>query len=62
MNVEQVLQQVRDAISESDRSISEKDLYEALVAEAEGWKMRLEELEAEEEMADWPDSDETEDS
>jgi hypothetical protein len=41
----QVVDQVRDIIGSSD--CDEKDLYELLLSEAEGWRMRLDELEDE---------------
>lgn len=47
MNIEQTLDKIRDAISQCDAS--EKDLFEALDCEAEGWRMRLQELEDEDE-------------
>ena len=39
-----MLDDVRAAIGRC-RNVPEKDVYEALCAEADGWKMRLEELE-----------------
>ncbi len=36
---------VRTAIGDCDLSVSEADLYKKLLTEAEGWRMRLEELE-----------------
>jgi hypothetical protein len=46
VNAKQMIEQVRAIIARCDAS--EKDAYEALLEEAEGWKMRLEELEDEE--------------
>ena len=46
MNIEEVMRAVRDAIGR--HTGDERDLYEALEAEAEGWRMRLQELEDEE--------------
>ena len=46
MNTQAVLKAVRDAISQ--HTGDEKELLEELDAEAEGWSMRLEEIEAEE--------------
>lgn len=43
----QILEQVREIVSQS--TCDEKELYEELMAEAEGWKMRLEELEEDDE-------------
>lgn len=44
MTTKQVLEGIRQLIS---RHIgSERELYEELMSEAEGWNMRLEELEA----------------
>ncbi len=47
MTTKQVLGKVREAISNHEGD--ERDLCEQLDAEAEGWRMRLEELDAEEE-------------
>lgn len=45
MNTKQVVEKVRDVIAEHDGD--ERELLEALDAEAEGWRMRLQELESE---------------
>ena len=45
MNTQEVLRAVRDAIGK--HTGDERELYEALEAEAEGWSMRLQELEDE---------------
>jgi hypothetical protein len=45
-----VIQAIRDATGRHQGD--EKDLYEALVEEAESWKMRLQELEKEAEDGD----------
>jgi hypothetical protein len=42
-----MISELRTLISKCDDD--EKSVYEALVVEAEGWKMRLEELEEEDE-------------
>lgn len=44
--IKEMLEKVRKAISEC--KAPEKDMYEELVAEAEGWNMRLQEIEEEE--------------
>lgn len=41
-SIRRMLDEIRGAIGRC--SASEKDTYEALATEAEGWKMRLEEL------------------
>ena len=41
-----MLEQIREAIATTE--VPEKMVFEALVDESEGWRMRLEELEAEE--------------
>lgn len=46
MNTKEVLRVVRDAVS--SHTGCEKELYEELDAEAEGWRMRLQEIESEE--------------
>ena len=46
MNTKEVLRVVRDAVS--NYTGCEKELYEALDAEAEEWRMRLQEIESEE--------------
>jgi hypothetical protein len=43
MTTKQMLDQIRSIISKCDAS--EKETYEELVSEAEGWKERLQELE-----------------
>lgn len=45
MDVKDYIDQIRDTIGRS--TCDERALYEALMAEAEGWKMRLQELEDE---------------
>lgn len=45
MTTNQVLDKVREAISNHEGD--ERELYEQLDAEAEGWRMRLEELDRE---------------
>lgn len=45
--IDAMLEAIRQAVSRC--TASERDTFEALVVEAEGWKMRLEELEAEDE-------------
>jgi hypothetical protein len=47
MDISEMLTQIRRAIQRCDAN--ERELYEALVAEAEGWRMRLEELDEEDE-------------
>lgn len=49
MSVKKMLDEIRRAISQC--TAGEKESYEALVDEASGWEMQLEELEAEEENA-----------
>lgn len=44
--IDTMIEDIRRAISRCGEP--EKMVYEALMSEAEGWKMRLEELEAEE--------------
>lgn len=44
--IEIMLDKIRAAMAECD--LPEKEVYEALCSEAEGWQMRLEEIEAEE--------------
>jgi len=46
MSTDQVIEKVRDAIS--NHTGSERELYNELMSEAAGWEMRLQELEAEE--------------
>lgn len=48
MNIKEMIDAIREVVSNTDRSIPESDVLTALVAEAEGWKMRLEEIEDEE--------------
>jgi len=44
--IDRMLDKVRKALYECAREgVSEKDCYEALTSESEGWKMRLQELE-----------------
>ena len=45
--IKQMLDEIRKAISRC-RGPSEREVYEELMAEAEGWRMRLEELDNEE--------------
>ena len=45
MSTAKVIEKVREAIAA--HTGSEEELYGELLSEAEGWKMRLEELEAE---------------
>ena len=45
--IETMLDKVRQAMADCDAS--EKDVMKAMVVESEGWKMRLEEIEQEEE-------------
>ena len=47
MTTKEVLEEIRRVMSRHKGS--ERDLYEELVTEAEGWEMRLQELDAEEE-------------
>ena len=47
MTVDQVLKIIRDAVGSC--TASERELFEALDAEAEGWRMRLQELDDEDE-------------
>ncbi len=49
MTAKQILAEIRKLIVRHDRSESEKTLYEELCAEAEGWEMRYQEIEEEEE-------------
>jgi hypothetical protein len=44
MNVNQMIEAIRDIIGRTDRSIPEIDVMQALVDESEGWRMRLDEL------------------
>ncbi|MGV3664285.1 MAG: hypothetical protein ACO1TE_29200 [Prosthecobacter sp.] len=44
-DIEACLEKIRDAINSVPATISEHELTEALVAESEGWRMRLQELE-----------------
>ena len=44
-SIELMLEEVRSAISRC--TAYEKSVYEAMCSEADGWKMRLEELESE---------------
>ncbi len=46
-NLSDTIDKVRNAVGDCDLSIPEVDLYNALVTEAFGWQMRLEELEDE---------------
>lgn len=46
MNLDQVMNEIRSSMAKFDGS--EKELYEYLMSEAEGWEMRLQELEDEE--------------
>lgn len=45
--VKRVIERVRAAVA-SERNVGERELLEELVAEAEGWRMRLNEIEDEE--------------
>jgi len=45
MHVRTMIERIREIIAKSDGT--EKETYEALMEEADGWKMRLEELEDE---------------
>ena len=47
MKIKQVIDEIRKIMAKHDGP--EKELYEELVAEAAGWSMRLQEIEAEEE-------------
>ena len=47
MTTLQMLEKIRDIIAQCD--VPEEDVYSALVGESFGWRMRLEELEHEEE-------------
>lgn len=47
MNIDDLLDAIRDLIGQADPSIPERDLYDALVGESDGWRMRLEEIESE---------------
>lgn len=49
MNLKETLEAVRDAVGKCDRRVTEIELMRALDAEAEGWRMRLQELEDEQE-------------
>ncbi len=44
-SAKEVVDQVRDIIGSSD--CDEKELYELLLSDAEGWRMRLDELDDE---------------
>lgn len=46
MTVTEMLDKIRKIVSETDGD--EKDVMEALVVEAEGWRLRLQELEGDE--------------
>ena len=46
MNTKEVIEAIRNIMAEHKGA--ERELYEALVDEASGWKMRLEEIEQEE--------------
>ena len=46
MTAEQTVDAVRDVIARS--TCSEREVYELLMSEAEGWQMRLQELDREE--------------
>jgi hypothetical protein len=48
MNLKQLIEAIRELVGKTDRSIPEVDVMAALVNEADGWNMRLQELEAEE--------------
>lgn len=50
MSTEEILEELRSNISEHRGDV--KDLYEQLLAEAEGWKMVLEEMEEEDDDED----------
>jgi hypothetical protein len=49
MNIREALNEIRRIMSRCNAS--EKELYEALCEEAEGWQMRLQELQEEDEDA-----------
>jgi hypothetical protein len=50
--IKKMLDKIRKAIAETATEMAgEKEVLEELVCEAEGWKMRLDEIEAEEEDA-----------
>lgn len=49
MSIKEMLDEIRRIIGETDRSIPEKEVYEALVDEASLWEARLYELTEEEE-------------
>jgi hypothetical protein len=48
MNIDQMLDQIRGVIGRVDRSISEREVMESLVEEADTWRARLFELEDDE--------------
>ena len=48
MNIKEMIEAIRDVVGKSDRSIPEADVMAALVNESEMWRMRLQELEDEE--------------
>lgn len=47
MNINEMLDAIRTVIGKTDRNLSEADVMATLVSESEGWRMRLQELEAE---------------
>ncbi len=50
MTIQEMLKEINRIIAKCEAS--EKDTYEALVAESEGWSMRLDEIEEEENEGD----------
>ena len=46
--IKKMLDKIRQAVGETSQACSEKEVLEELVVEADGWNMRLEEIEAEE--------------
>ncbi len=47
-NLNETIQAVLQAVGNCDREVDEKEFHEELMSIAEGWKMRLEEIEEEE--------------
>ncbi len=47
MTIDEMLDEIREIVSQVDRDIPELDVMSALEAEAECWRMRLEELQSE---------------
>jgi len=46
--IKKMLDKIRQAVGETSQACSEKEVLEELVCEADGWNMRLEEIESEE--------------